>query len=258
LLGHKSTMLSVPWQTVTIAPPIASGDLHIWRYALEVLPELSRVAESLLSSDELARAARFHFPIHRGRYVAGRAQLRRILASYLKIAPASITFTYSEFGKPAVPPALNPAALAFNVSHSESLCVVAVSHIPLLGIDVERVRSDFGGEEVAQSNFAPAEFRELSSLPTDVRPQAFFNCWTRKEAYVKALGAGLQTPLDGFEVSLRPGDPARFLRGAATDWKLHSFAAAEGFQAAIAYRGDEARLTFCEAPEGSLLGSLAR
>jgi 4'-phosphopantetheinyl transferase len=251
-------MISVPWQIVTIAPPIVSDELHIWRYTLKLQPQHSLVAESLLSSDELARAARFHFPIHRRRYVAGRAQLRRILGSYLKIAPASIAFTYSEFGRPAVPPALNHSSLTFNVSHSEDLCVVAVSPIPSLGIDVERIRSDFGGEAVAQSNFAPAEFRELLSLPPDVRPQAFFNCWTRKEAYVKALGAGLQIPLDGFEVSLRPGDPSRFLRGAAKDWKLHSFAAAEGFQAAIAYRGNEARLAFYEAPEGGLLEPLTR
>jgi 4'-phosphopantetheinyl transferase len=175
--------------------------------------------------------------------------LRKILGSYLQIAPASIAFAYSEYGKPSVPSAQNPAPLAFNVSHSEDLSVVAVSRFPSLGIDVERIRSDFGGEEVAQSNFAPAEFHELVSLSPDVRPQAFFNCWTRKEAYVKALGAGLQIPLDSFEVSLRPGEVARFLRGADADWKLLSFLAADGFQAAVAYRGAEARVSFCEGSE---------
>jgi 4'-phosphopantetheinyl transferase len=241
-------MLSVSWQVVTIAPSITSGELHIWRYGLELLPELVQVAESLLSSDELERAARFHFPIHRYRYISCRSQLRRILGSYLKFAPASIAFTYSEFGKPDVSPAQNPAALAFSVSHSDDLCVVAVSHIHPLGIDVERIRDDFGGEEVAQSNFAPAEFRELLSLSTNVRPQAFFNCWTRKEAYVKALGAGLQIPLDSFEVSLRPGEPAVFLRGAAKNWNLLSFLAADRFQAAVAYGGAEAHVSFFEMP----------
>jgi len=245
-------MLSVPWQIVTIAPTIASGEMHIWRYSLELSPEHVQTAEALLSPDELQRAARFHFPIHRDRYIAGRSQLRKILGSYLQIAPASLEFAYSEFGKPAVPTAQNPASIAFNVSHSEDLCVLAVSRIQPLGIDVERIRSDFGGEEVAQANFAPAEFQELLSLPADIRPQAFFNCWTRKEAYVKALGAGLQIPLDSFEVSLRPGDPPRFLRGAGAGWNLLSFIAADGFQGAVAYRGVEARVNFYEASrEGS-------
>jgi len=241
-------MHSVPWQIVTTPPQIASGELHIWRYSLAAPPERTLVAESLVSPDELARAARFHFPVHRHRYIVGRSQLRRILGSYLKIAPASIAFTYSEFGKPHVPPAQNPAALAFSVSHSEDLCVVAITHIHPLGVDVERIRPDFGGEEVAQSNFAPAEFRELLSLSPDIRPQAFFNCWTRKEAYVKALGAGLQIPLDSFEVSLRPGEPAVFLRGVAKDWNLLSFLAADQFQAAVAHRGAEAHVNFFEVP----------
>jgi len=240
-------MLPVPWQVVTIAPPITSGEMHIWRYSLKLSPEHAQAAGSLLSPDELERAARFHFPIHRNRYIAGRWQLRKILGSYLQIAPASLDFSYSEFGKPAVPMAQNPASIAFNVSHSEDLCVLAVSLTQPLGIDVERIRSDFGGEEVAQSNFAPAEFRELRSLPANIRAQAFFNCWTRKEAYVKALGAGLQIPLDSFEVSLRPEDPPRFLRGAGAGWNLLSFVAAEGFQGAVAYRGVEARVNFYEA-----------
>lgn len=239
-------MLPVSWQIVTIAPPIASGEMHIWRYNLELLQH-ARDAAPLLSPDERERAARFHFPIHRNRYIAGRSQLRKILGSYLQIDPESIDFAYSEFGKPAVPTAQNPASLAFNVSHSEDLCVLAVSRLQPLGIDVERIRTDFGGEEVAQANFAPAEFSELLSLPEDVRPQAFFNCWTRKEAYVKALGAGLQIPLDSFEVSLRPGEAPRFLRGAGAHWNLLSFVAAEGFQGAVAYCGVEARVNFYEA-----------
>lgn len=242
-------MHSVPWQIVTNAPRIASGDMHIWRYRLELPAERVAQAESRLSADELARAERFFFPIHRHRYIAGRSKLRKLLGSYLQVAPASVRFTYSEFGRPAITQAQNPAAINFNVSHSEDVCVVAVSHIQPLGIDVERIRNDFGGEEVAQANFAPAEFRELLSLPSDIRPQGFFNCWTRKEAYVKALGAGLQIPLDSFEVSLRPEDPPRFLRGAEPDWHLLSFCGADGFQAAAAYRGAEARVQLYESPE---------
>lgn len=245
-------MQPVPWQIVTNTPRIASGDLHIWRYRLELPADRVRQAESLLSPDELGRADRFHFPIHRHRHVAGRAKLRKLLGSYLQVAPASVRFTYSVFGRPAINQAQNSGAINFNLSHSEDICVVAVSHLQPLGIDVERVRGDFGGEEVAQANFAPAEFRELLSLPSDIRPQGFFNCWTRKEAYVKALGAGLQISLDGFEVSLRPEDPPRFLRGVEVDWHLLSFCGADGFQAAAAYRGAEARVQFYESSETEL------
>src|SRR5713226_6051877 len=101
-------MFSVPWQVVTIAPPIASGEMHIWRYGLELSPERARDAGAVLSPDELQRAAQFHFPIHSNRYIAGRSQLRQILGGYLQIAPASIDFTYSEFGRPSVPRAQNP------------------------------------------------------------------------------------------------------------------------------------------------------
>jgi len=246
-------MHPVPWQIVTNAPRIASGEIHIWRYRLELSTERVGHAESLLSADELARADRFHFPIHRERYVAGRSKLRKLLGSYLQVEPASVRFTYSEFGRPALNQAQNSGAINFNVSHSEDICLVAVSHVQPLGIDVERIRGDFGGEEVAQANFAPAEFRELLSLPSNIRPQGFFNCWTRKEAYVKALGAGLQIPLDSFEVSLRPEDSPRFLRGAGVGWHLLSFCGADGFQAAAAYRGTEAVVQFYEFSENDFV-----
>lgn len=159
---------------------------------------------------------------------------------------SAIAFAYSEFGRPEVRPTLNSANITFNISHTDDLFVLVVGPAPLLGIDVERIRSDFGGEDIARSNFAPNEFRELMSLPERERPQAFFNCWTRKEAYVKALGAGLQIPLDSFEVTLRPNDPPKFRRGASDDWHLLSFAAEDGFQAAVAYQGAVARPHFLQ------------
>ncbi len=234
------------WLTATSPPPLEPGHIHIWRYRLDQPLENLTGQESLLAPGELDRASRYLFPLHRNRFIVGRAQLRKILGGYLGTPPAAISFAYSEFGRPTLSPILHPAGFAFNVSHSEDLWLLAVSLTPVLGIDVERFRTDFGGEDIARSNFAPNEFRELMSLPERVRPQAFFNCWTRKEAYVKALGGGLQIPLDSFEVTLRPGDPPKFLRGASDDWNLLSFVAEEGYQAAVACQRRVVRPLFFE------------
>ena len=240
-------MEAVSWQLVTRSPSFAANFLHVWRFQLngDSSPEAHR--RSILSSEELARASRFHFSVHANRFITSRLALRTILGAYLGIFPRDVAFEHTEYGKPFLAAALNPLAFSFNLSHSQDLAVFAISLHKDLGIDVEAIREDFGGEEVAESHFAPAEFRELLSLPEAKRPQAFFNCWTRKEAYVKALGAGLQIPLGSFEVSIRPGQPVEFLRGAGTAWRLLSFSPAPGFQGAVAYEGVPADAQFFDA-----------
>lgn len=225
------------WQPVAKPPRLDADFVHVWRFHLNGDQVPPRTYSSHLSQDELARSARFHFAIHSNRYVTSRFAFRAILGAYLNLPPRDICFEYTEFGKPFLVAALNSQGYAFNVSHSQDLGILAISRHPTLGADVEAIRDDFGGEEIAQSHFAPSEFDELRSLPVEQRPQGFFNCWTRKEAYVKALGAGLQVPLDSFEVSLRPSQPAKFLRGTGPDWRLLSFLASDKFQAAVAYEG---------------------
>ena len=240
------------WQPVTRWPSFPSNFLHVWRFQLNGDSPVEARRRSILSSDELARASRFHFPVHANRFITGRLAIRTILGGYLEISPRDLAFEQTQYGRPFLSAAVNPLMLSFNLSHSQDVGVFAISPHKSLGIDVEAVREDFGGEDVAESHFAPAEFRELLSLPEAQRPQAFFNCWTRKEAYVKALGAGLQIPLDSFEVSLRPDQPARFLRGAGTDWRLLSFSPARDFQGAVAYEGVPADAQFFDATK--LLG----
>jgi len=235
------------WQPVTRCPPFSSNFLHVWQFELNGDSSFEAQRRSILSSDELARASRFHFQVHANRFITGRMAIRTILGAYLGISPRDLAFQQTQYGKPFLSAALNPLLLSFNLSHSQDLGVFAISPHKCLGIDVEAIRTDFGGEEVAESHFAPAEFQELLSLPEAQRPQAFFNCWTRKEAYVKALGAGLQIPLDSFEVSLRPDEPARFLRGAGATWRLVSFSPARDFQGAVAYEGIPADAEFFDA-----------
>ena len=187
----------------------------------------------LLAPDEQRHADAFHFALHRDRYVAGRAMLRRLLAARLERDPVSLRFHYGKSGKPAL-----DEALSFNFSNSDDLGALVIAAFEL-GVDIERVRVI--EEDVAGRFFAADEVARLRSLPSEQQTAAFFNCWTRKEAYIKALGDGLSLSLDRFSVTLAPGDPPRLLRAGDDPaepgrWRLHHFIPAPGFVGAIAAR----------------------
>ncbi|MGH8888538.1 MAG: 4'-phosphopantetheinyl transferase family protein, partial [Acidothermaceae bacterium] len=165
----------------------------------------------VLSDDEKQRARRFRFERDRRRFVRGRAELRRRLAAELGAEAAEVPFEYGANGKPGVP----GAPFTFNLSHSGDLAVLAIAYGDdvQLGVDVEVPR---GGDQqldelVARRYFAPGEIRRLFALSADARYAAFFRCWTRKEALLKALGGGLMLPLHDFEVTLEPAEPARIV-----------------------------------------------
>ena len=213
-------------------------ELHVWAVQLEASEARLSQCLAWLSEDERARAARFHFEQHRRNFVLGRAVLRALLASILGTPPAAIRFCYGPKGKPALEDART--LLRFNVSNSVNLAAYAFTQGCDLGIDVEALRPVPEMERIAARFFAPAEVSELMSLPQPDRPQAFFNCWTRKEAYIKAVGDGLSVPLDSFRVSLQPGAPAELLclggnTEAARAWTLEDFVPAPGFVGALAY-----------------------
>ncbi len=183
-------------------------------------------AAALLSADEHARAARFRFDIHRTRYSAARAALREILAEYLSVPARSIEFSFNPYGKPFV------EGLHFNLSHSADLAVYAVSRTREVGIDVERLDTQFAAEQIPERFFTETEVASLRALPEHLQLEAFFNCWTRKEAYVKARGLGLSLPLSSFDVTLAPGEPAGFLRG-ADGWEIEAFSPVPGYVSAV-------------------------
>jgi len=214
--------------------------VDVW--AVNLRPEAAAMArlERLLSSGECDRANRFRFEKDRVAYIAAHGGLRRILAFYRQCAPADICFDQGENGKPAV------AGVQFNLSHSADLAVVAVTRERELGVDVERVDESRADKNVAERFFSPYEVSVLRSLPAEQQTEAFFNCWTRKEAYLKAIGLGLSVPLDSFDVSLAPGEPARLLRGADVKWRLRSFAPAPGYIGALAIDAadDDIEITF--------------
>jgi 4'-phosphopantetheinyl transferase len=193
---------------------------------------LSRV----LSHDERYRADRFIFDRDRVRYITCRGVLRTALGAYLNQRPESVAFAYAKYGKPELD-GVARGRLAFNVSHAAGLGVFAFAAAGALGVDVEQLERQVDIESLATRFFAPEEARELLALPASLRGEAFFNCWTRKEAYVKALGDGLTRPLHSFAVSLRPGDRAamRWIDGDdARRWRLSAFEPAAGYVAAVA------------------------
>lgn len=182
------------------------------------------VARSLvaLPADERARARRFVFDEDRGRFVTTRWSLRRLLGHYLRCSPSAIAFRYGGRGKPALREPTG-AGIWFNVSHSGSWSLIALAATPSVGVDVERVREDVDALGIADFAFAPGERGYLRGLPASERGRCFFRCWTQKEAYLKANGAGLSIPLDSFEVELAEPPGLRSIRGdeaRARDWRV--------------------------------------
>ncbi|OLE96495.1 MAG: hypothetical protein AUG75_19815 [Cyanobacteria bacterium 13_1_20CM_4_61_6] len=219
-------------------PSLGRNNVHIWRIALgnNTAEKNSRLT-AVLSADERARAARYHFDEHRDSFIESRAALRSIIATYADLAAADVEFNYGPHGKPHLAPALNEAQLQFSFSRREGLAVVALARDRDVGIDVEFIRDDFPTREVAKEIFSEREFEEFLLLPAVQRVEGFYNCWTRKEAYIKAIGEGLSFPLKDFDVSLTPMQPARLLKVRTRkvgSWMLHDLKVENHYVAAVA------------------------
>jgi len=205
---------------------VTGVDIHC--VSLEVGAGRLAALERLLSPEEQARAARFRFLGDRRHFVACRGALREILAGVTRLDPAQLKFSYNPFGKPA----LMDSDVSFNVSHSNGLALYAVARSREVGVDVESIDPKFADQQIPESLFTPGEVATLRGLPVHLQTEAFFLCWARKEAYVKARGIGLSLPLSSFDVTLTPGEPAAFLRG-AEGWLIESIEPAPGYAAAV-------------------------
>src|SRR5271167_91390 len=190
---------------------IPEDEVQLWRIDLEALGADESRWRKTLSSDELERASRFHFPRDRQRFAASRSLLRILLADYLATDPAAVSFSYSEKGKPSLGGAYAGSNLKFNISHSGGVTLLAFTRDREIGVDVEQVRGDSDLKAIARRFFSPKEQTQLANLPGEKSVDAFFRCWTRKEAYIKAVGDGLSLPLDQFDVSFDAGDASALL-----------------------------------------------
>ncbi len=230
------------WSSPPKILKLTNDDVHVWRVSQDV--NASRVQSLLqtLSADERARAERFYFQKDRYRFIVARGLLRAILGRYLKIEPSQLHFCYNLHGKPALTRESADNELCFNVSHSHELVLYAIARKREIGIDLEHMRAGLADENIAESFFSDREVAVLRTLPTDLQQEAFFTCWTRKEAYIKARGQGLTIPLDQFDVSLTPGKPAVLLSvignpQEALRWSLHEINPGPGYAATLAVEG---------------------
>lgn len=230
--------------TSWVSPPanltLGRDEVHVWRASLELHASALEQLLAVLCGEERRRAAKFVFAQHKGHFIAARGILRHILARYLSKPPSELLFEHNPYGKPSLrADAGGSLPLHFNVSHSGGLALYAFSHDVPVGVDVEQVRQDFATGEIAERFFSPAEVRAFKALPLHSKTEAFFNCWTRKEAYIKALGMGVSHPLERFTVSLTPGSPAQLLDDEtdpteAARWSLREIPINPGYAAALA------------------------
>lgn len=244
------------WRSPPDAVCLRGNEVHVWRAGLDQAPSTIERFLHGLAADERARAERFYFERDRERFVVARGVLRAILGGYLKRAPESLSFRYGSHGKPALAGDADGDSIRFNVSHSRGIALYAVCRGREVGIDLEHIRFDLAIAEIAGRFFSRREVAMLRALPAEVRHEAFFRCWTRKEAYIKARGEGLSLPLDQFDVSLVPGEPAELLGtrqdpSEASRWSLREIIPAPGYVAALAVQAHGWRLAHWQWPEPS-------
>lgn len=223
------------WSPAPSLLSLPAGEVHVWRHRLEQPQELQETFLRTLAEDERARANRFHFDKHRRHFVAGRGFLRALLARYLNTTPEEVQFAYGPYGKPVLDGEHRENTLRFNASHSGDWAVYAFVQDHEIGVDVEHIKPDFETEGIAERFFSALEVQTLYALADEEKPAAFFRCWTRKEAYIKALGSGLSHPLDSFDVTFAPGEPAALSR--AEGWSLFDLDVAPEYAAALAIEG---------------------
>ena len=227
---------------------LKTPDVEVISVCLDALPDVRASLWQLLSRDERQRAKRFRYVEHRQRYIVARASLRQLLAERLGIAPWAVELVETSYGKPRLAPVQGSAGLEFNLSHSEARAVYVFTRGRAVGVDVELIRQIPDADDLAECFFSPREIAALRSLPLDRRSLAFLTCWTRKEAFIKALGLGLSCPLDAFDVTIDPDTAARITRieahiGRVADWRLQAFTPYPSYIAAIAYRADGAAIS---------------
>ncbi len=197
---------SGPTSRAWLSPPptfaLVPNEAHVWLIeANDAVVRASRL-ETLLSSAERERTARFKFERDRRLYTVAHAALRSILAGYLNVAPGDLEFEIGPRGKPRLAPTFSNDSLEFNLSHSSEVALIAVTREQEIGVDVERIKEDFAFAEVAERYFTTREVSAIRALPEDLQRRAFYQCWTSKEAFLKAKGVGLSGELDEVEIVL--------------------------------------------------------
>ncbi len=239
-------MSETDWQTPPDPFVLPANCIHVWRAELTCSPDALKSYAQTLSPDEQERAARFHFESDRNFYIAARGILRKLFAGYIETEPQTLQFETNAYGKPALSAPFD-ASLQFNLSHSGGIGLFAFARNQRVGVDVEFCRPNIDFMTLANSVFSPLERQFLRLMPTSYRAPAFFACWTRKEAYIKAQGQGMALALDSFDVSLTPGQPkilaTRPDPTEARRWTLRDLMPGFGCAAALVVEGNSCSIS---------------
>ena len=238
------------WQQPPDNLAISTQEVHVWHANLDLPDEQIADLTHTLSPDEIDRASRFRFPQHKNRFITARGQLRQILGRYLQIAPQEVTFEYSDRGKPFLP----QQQLQFNISHTEDTALYAFTTQQVIGIDLEYLGKETEYKQIAQRFFTPNEAKLICNATQPDCKRLFFRLWTAKEAYLKAIGAGLVGGLDSLEVEVNCSAPKIKIvqfddpTVAVDDWTCHNLEMPSQFIATLVVKSDRQPLSiqqFC-------------
>lgn len=236
--------------SATLPANLETNCVHIWRGSLLSSDELLDENQQLLHPEELARAQRFKFDRHRNGFITARALLRKILGLYLRLPANEIELQSTSHGKPFIITHKLPE-LRFNLSHSHERVLYAFCLDRDVGIDIELIKPGYADSGIPERFFSRSEVEVLRSIAADRQAEGFFNCWTRKEAIIKAIGQGLSLPLSAFDVTLKPGGEARVLDMRIPEidkknWKIWDIKVDNAYKAALALQGDAVELSYFE------------
>jgi len=236
------TAPEVLWPKLTTVSAPSGRGIQVWAAGLDPGNDRLATYAQTLAPDEKERAARFHAERDRRRFTVARGFLRAVLGQCIECSPTGLVFSYETRGKPTL---VDDPAFHFNLSHSGELALLAVTRLAPVGIDVEHVRPMRDAAAIAERFFSPGESAGLNAVPEADRPAAFFNLWTRKEAWLKATGEGISNSLNRVEVSFLPGEPARLIRlfgesERVGGWTLLELTPAAGYAAALAIEAPDA------------------
>ncbi|HLX41312.1 MAG TPA: 4'-phosphopantetheinyl transferase superfamily protein [Ktedonobacteraceae bacterium] len=237
-MTNSDQQWNIPPENITLQ----DNEVHVWRASLNTPLADIEALKRLLSDEEVTRAERFYFEKGRHGYIVAHGILRILLGRYLTVDPRQLRFQTNAYGKPSLENTAHNRRLHFNLSHSHELAAYAFTAIGEVGIDIEYTQTHVEYEELAKHSFSPYESAVLHDLPESMKQEAFFNCWTRKEAYIKARGMGLSLPLHLFDVSLKPGEPAALLHSRenaqeVTRWTFEAMTMPPEYAGALAVEG---------------------
>ncbi|WP_019507798.1 4'-phosphopantetheinyl transferase superfamily protein [Pleurocapsa sp. PCC 7319] len=205
---NNSSHWKTIWQNPEQLPILDKNQVHVWRANLELSKTEIEQLATCLSTDEISRANKFRFPIHKRRFIVARGILRQLLGNYLQLSPDRIKFEYGDRGKPRLAASVVDGFLQFNVSHSEEYALYGFTHHHLIGVDLEYLRDMKDAVKLAERFFSPREFELLAAIDSEQQRKVFFKLWTAKEAYLKAIGTGLTNSLASIDISFdQTGNP---------------------------------------------------